>query len=52
MSGVSKAQVNWALNQLELKKKGKPTSSTMSVAQLEKIAYTSIKGLPDRSESK
>ena len=52
MPGVSKAQVKWALKQLDLKKRGKPTSSTMSVSQLEKIAYTSTKELPDRSESK
>ena len=52
MPGVSKAQVKWAMKQLDLKKKGKPSSTTMTVSQLEKIAYTSTKDLPDRSESK
>ena len=52
MPGVSKAQVKWALKQLDLKSKGKPSSTTMSVSQLEKIAYTSTRDLPERSESK
>jgi hypothetical protein len=51
MPAASIKQVKWARRQISLMDAGKPTSSAMSRKQLEKLANTSTKGLPERAES-
>ena len=50
MPATSVAQVKWARRQLKLMDSDKPTSTTMSRKQLEKLASTPTMGLPDRIE--
>ena len=51
MPATSVKQVKWARRQLSLIEADKPTSTTMSRKQLEKLANTSTRGLPERAES-
>ena len=52
MPATSIKQIKWARRQISLMDAGKPTSTTMSRNQLEKLASTSTKGLPERAEGK
>ena len=52
MPATSRKQVKWARRQLSLMDAGKPTSSTMTRKQLEKLANTATGSLPERAESK
>mgnify|MGYP001574849147 CR=1 FL=1 len=52
MPAKSKSQQRLAAVELERARKGQPTRTGMSEAELKKLAETKRKGLPDRAKKK